>query len=523
MKPRRLLTASCFLLAQVVYGQTPDKPNFDIFDFQIDGNSVLDDEALEKAVYPFLGPEKTVDDVEKARASLEAAYRGAGYPTVIVAIPEQDINDQGQVRLQVVEGKIEVQHITGSRYYNLDKIRAGVPALAEGQVPHIPSVQAQMGTLAQEAPDRNVTPVFRAGSTPGKMEVEMKVKDELPFHGSVEMNSRSSSNTSYTRLIGSLRYDNLWQRYHSASIQYQVSPENSQQVDVWSGTYVLPTGWADTKLAMYGIGISSNTPLGANIGDSNVIGSGNIYGFRLAKPITGESQQNIAFGFDYKSFDQTTSLAGQDTGHTAIQYTKFVATYDNNWRDEVMNASFNLGLNFAVRELGNNQGQFNLKRTGSKADFMYLSNAFNFNYKLPMDFLIHSRAQGQVSMNPLISNEQFSVGGPISVRGYHQTQLLADDGVNLSFELYTPKLIPDDWLDSQSLRLLSFFDWANVWTIAPIAPTAPSSHLASTGLGLRSQWTRQLLGEFDWSYPLYQQNNVAVGQQRVDFRMVYQF
>jgi hemolysin activation/secretion protein len=140
-----------------------------------------------------------------------------------------------------------------------------------------------------------------------------------------------------------------------------------------------------------------------------------------------------------------------------------------------------------------------------------------------MDFRLQSRLQGQVSMSPLISNEQFSAGGPLSVRGYYQTQLLADHGLNISMELYSPKLLKDDWESVQNLRMLTFFDWANLWTIAPIAPTPATAYLASTGIGLRTQWFKHLLGELDWGYPLYQQGNVAIGQQRVDFRMVYEF
>ena len=511
-------------------GQAAAPPVFDVFDFQIDGNTVLDEDTLEKTVYPFLGPEKTVADVEKARVALEDAYRKAGYPTVVVAIPEQDVNEAGRVVINVLEGRIETQHITGSKYYALAKIRDAVPALAEGEVPHMPTVQQQMTTLAQQAPDRNVTPVFRAGATPGKMEVELKVKDELPLHGSVEMNSRSTSNTSYSRLLGSIRYDNLWQKYHSAALQYQVSPEESNQLDVWSGTYVMPTGWADTRLAMYGIGISSNTQLGASVGGSTVVGTGSIYGARLVKPLPTDAgvTHSLSFGADYKSFDQAVNLLGQDTGKTSIQYLKFVTAFDGSWRNQLSTTTFNLTANYAIQGLGNNVTQFSQKRSGATPDFFYLTGDFRHQQLLPLDFRILSRAQGQASMARLISNEQFSAGGPISVRGYHQTQLLADQGVNLSIEFQSPKLAADS--DSvQNLRLLTFFDWANLWTMSPLAPTAPTAHLASTGLGLRTHWFKHLLGEFDWSYPLYQQGSpsssghVNVGQQRVDFRVVYEF
>ena len=512
------------------------KPQFDVLDFQIEGNSVLDDESLEKAVYPFMGPNKTVDDVEQARQALEEAYRNAGYPTVVVAIPEQDVQG-GAVRLEVVEGTIETLHITGSRYYALGKIREGVPALAAGQVPHMPAVQAQMNTLAQQSSDRNVTPIFRAGSTPGKMEVELRVKDELPLHGSVEMNTRNSQNTTLTRLIGSLRYDNLWQKFHSASLQYQVSPENSDEVDVWSGTYVMPTGWSDTKLAFYGIGISSNTQsdlgnsgtVATSVGGMSVVGAGSIYGARLVKPLPSSDTflHSASVGFDYKSFDNQYTLFGASQG-SQISYASFMAGYDASWHSENFVTALNIAAHMSFRGLGNSETEFASQQRaddkGNKAtpNFAYLTADIKHQQILPWDFRLHARAQGQASSAMLISNEQFSAGGPVSVRGYHQTEQLGDHGANLSLELYSPKLAPDDWDSVQNLRILAFADWAALWT-ANQAPTPEYYELASVGMGLRMQLLKRLSGEFDWGYPLYKQNSIDAGQQRVDFRLAYEF
>lgn len=504
--------------------QSAVQPHFDVWDFQIDGNTVLDDEILERAVYPFLGPGKTVNDMEKARQSLEEAYRKAGYPTVVVTIPEQDV-DAEVVRINVLEGRIETLHITGSRYHALDKIRDGLPGLAEGLVPHMPKVQEQINELSKQSMDRNVTPIFRAGPTPGKMEVELRVKDELPVHGNIEMNSRNSENTTYSRLLSSIRYENLWQAFHSASLQYQVSPENKNEVEVWSGTYVLPTGLADTRLAVYGIGISSNTQLGVSIGGLSVVGAGSIYGARLVKPLVGPDAilQSLTAGFDYKIFGQGIKQVGQDTGQSSIDYASFMAGYDGSLRTEASTTWLNVSAHFSIRGLGNNQQEFASKRINASPNYLYLTGELKHQQLLPLDFRLLARSAGQATMSALISNEQFSAGGPLSVRGYHQTELLGDDGVNLSLELQSPKLLPDTWESAQNLRLLMFFDWANLWTIAPIAPTSASAQLASTGIGLRSLWFKHVIGDLDWAYPFYKQGSVDAGQQRVDFKMSYEF
>ncbi|MEI7840399.1 MAG: ShlB/FhaC/HecB family hemolysin secretion/activation protein [Methylococcaceae bacterium] len=498
------------------------QPGFDLFELQVDGNTVLDSALIEKTLYPFLGKGKSVDDVEKARQTLEAFYKDKGYPTVLVEIPEQDVVE-GLVRLQVVEGSVERLKVTGSRYFYLGKITEKVPALAAGQVPYMPAVQEQINALSKESPDRQVTPVFRAGSTPGKTEIELRVKDELPLHGSVEINGRNSEHTSRSRIISSIRYDNLWQRFHSASLQYQVSPENPDEVDVWSGTYVLPTGWRDSRLALYGIGISSNTQLGTSVGGLSVVGAGSIYGARLMLPLATFERysHSVNLGFDYKNFSQGVKTKGQDTQNTPISYAGFQAGYDGNWRLDDSVTSLSSALHFSVRGLGNDTQEFTQKRVGAKADYLYLTSELKHLQQIPWDLRLAARLSGQISNSPLISNEQFSAGGQQSVRGYYQTQQLGDDGANLSLELQSPAL--QQWDFAQNLRAHVFFDYAHLWVQKPLASNPSSYQLAGTGVGLRMELFKHFVSELDWSYPLYKQSTVDVGNQRIDFRFAYEF
>lgn len=503
---------------------SPERPQFDILDFQIDGNTVLDVETVEQAVYPYLGTGKSIDDVEQARVALETAYRDHGYPTVVIDIPEQDVNE-GRVKLKVVEGRIDYVQVTGSRYHALSTIRDGLPALAEGKVPYMPEVQTQVTQLAGQSADRSVTPLFRAGQAPGQMEVELKVNDHLPLHGSVELNSHNTDYTEYTRLTGSLRYDNLWQKFHSASLNYQTSPENSDEVEVWSGTYVLPTGWADSRLALYGVGISSNTLLGANVGGTSVVGAGSIYGFRLVKPLPQKSGwlHNLTFGWDYKQFDQVVTLVGQDTGSTPIHYAPFVLGYDAQFRSGETLTRLNANGHFSIRGLGNDALEFERKRYLARPDFFYFTADLKHEHPLPMDFLLSARLSGQVTGQPLISNEQYSAGGVQSVRGYHQTQQLGDDGLNASVELYGPPLPTGSGEQIQNLRMFGFYDWATLWIDSPLPKNPARYTLSSAGLGLRMHILRHFIGELDWGYPFYSQGTVDVGQQRLDFRVSYEF
>jgi hemolysin activation/secretion protein len=161
------------------------KPSFDINEFRVLGNHLLAAVVIERAVYPFLGRNRTIDTVKQAAAALEKAYKDSGYGTVFVDIPPQQVND-GIVRLNVTEGRLEHVRVHGARYFSEQQILAGVPALQPGQTPQLSSLQNQLGGLNARTADRSITPILRAGSEPGTVDVDLVVKDTLPLHGSLQ-------------------------------------------------------------------------------------------------------------------------------------------------------------------------------------------------------------------------------------------------------------------------------------------------------------------------------------------------
>ena len=146
--------------------QAAQQSSFDLLELRVQGNTLLEKTVLEKTVYPFLGVKKTIDTVEDARTALEKVYHDQGYQTVAVDIPEQNVKN-GVIYLKVVEGKVSRIRVKDSRYFDLGAIKEGVPELKEGNVPNLPKMQEQISTLSAQSVDRKITPVLRAGDTPG--------------------------------------------------------------------------------------------------------------------------------------------------------------------------------------------------------------------------------------------------------------------------------------------------------------------------------------------------------------------
>jgi hemolysin activation/secretion protein len=496
---------------------------FDLLELRVKGNTLLERIQLERAVYAFLGPKKTIETVEQARTALEKLYHDRGYQTVGVDIPEQNVQN-GVVYLQVVEGKVSRLKVKNSRYFSLGSIKSGVPELAEGHIPNMPKMQEQLAALDSQSNDRKVTPVLRPGETPGTLEVDLKVKDELPLHGSVAINGRNTSSTSLLRLVSTVHYDNLWQKFHSASFTYQVSPEESDEVDVMVGTYALPLFDNAAKLALYAVSSSSTAQI-ASAGALSVVGIGEIYGARLIKPLPTVNDYSHSFvaGIDYKNFKENLNLIGADTLKTPISYLPFTLQYNGSIKEQKSFASFNLGVNFSVRGLGNDQAEFENKRYNAQANYAVLLGGLNYNHDLPYGMELASRFSGQVANSPLISNEQFSLGGMQTIRGYFETQALADSGVIGSFELRSPRLVPSRIDAINKLQALAFIDAGKGWTQQVLSGTHPTSELASAGLGVRFQGWKYLVGVLDVGFPLIDLGVVKQGDPKAHFNVATEF
>jgi hemolysin activation/secretion protein len=495
-------------------------PSFNVFEFKVDGNTVLDKGKIEEAVYPFLGETKTIEDVEKARLALEKKYQDAGYLTVSVSIPQQEV-DSGVVKLLVTEGTVERLRVTDSKYTSLAEVKSRVTEFEEGKVPHFPTAQQQLTTV-NRGQNRQVTPVLRAGKSPGKVEVDLKVQDKLPLHGSLELNDKYSPNTTETRLNGSLRYENLWQKDHSIGISFQVSPEDLNEVKVVSSTYVIPRMNGD-YFAAYGVISKSDI---AAVGDVNVIGNGYIAGARYIHPLplVENYYHSLTAGVDYKDFKESVSLLGSDGFKTPISYTAFSLGYDGTYQAESSQTQMNLTLNLAPRGLGNKEQEFAEKRYLAKPNYAYIRADLKHTQKLPYDWSLQARLSGQLANAPLISAEQFTIGGVDSVRGYLESSALGDNGVSGTLELRTPPLMKYIKTDLfKEFYAYSFIDAGYVSIYDALPKQDKNSDLLSAGLGVKLKAAKGLFTNLDYAHALRDSGDVKSGDDRLHFKVGYEW
>jgi hemolysin activation/secretion protein len=515
-----ILLCLATLLAGPRAGAAPPEPveaaprHFDVDEYRVEGNTVLPAGAIEDAVYPFMGPDRTADDVEKARAALDALYASRGYPTVSAEVPSQD-GANGIILLKITERKIGRLRVRGATWFSPREIREAAGALAEGKVPNMTAVQKQIVALNQW-PDRTVTPVLRPGIAPDTVDVDLNVKDALPLHGSVEVNNRANADTTSLRTISSLSYGNLWQRGDSASLSYQIAPKRASDAQILAGSYLfrLP----DTNLSVLFSYVKSDSNV-STVGNTDTIGRGTIAGVRLLVPIRQEGAFNssLSLGFDYKHFDDAT-IQGGDRTPTPVTYVPLTMTWTGTWIQGDAETDLSASAVLGTRGIGTNAATFDEKRYLAAPDFAYLRANASRVQPLPGGLQAYAKVTTQFAAAPLISNEQFGAGGVDTVRGYLESETLGDYGATLQTELRSPP-VGDLWSPIADSRGFVFADAGMVGLRNALIEQQDVYRIASVGLGIRFRGFDYLNIDVFGARALASGADTKPGQNRVLFRV----
>jgi hemolysin activation/secretion protein len=512
----RALVWLCLLCCFQVETKAEDAGRFYVREYRVEGSKRLEKIRVEEAVYPFMGPGRTPDDVEQARLALEKIYHEQGFQTVSVSIPEQDPR-RGIIRLQVSEGKVGRLRVKGAQWFLPSRIRSEVPSMAEGQVPNLDQVGKEMIALNRMA-DRRVTPDLRPGVEPGSVDIDLTVEDTFPLHGSLELNNRYSADTTPLRLNGALSYGNLFQLGHTLGANFQVAPENKEDALVYSAYYLART--SDTMSLML-TGTKQDSDI-STLGGAAVAGKGEIVGLRAMVDLPNAEKffHNFNFGIDYKNFAEDIVI-GKDTISAPIEYYPLSANYAASWIAEKSFTELNTSLNLNLRGMGSDTADYEEKRFNASGNFIYLRGDLAHTRDLKGGAQAFGKIQGQIAGQPLINSEQISGGGLGTVRGYLEATALGDNGIFGTVEYRTPTLIgrgdtspnpADEW------RFHAFADVGMVGIYDPLSGQKKRTGLSSVGLGSRIQVRKHYHGSVDVAVPLLEQPNADDGDIRITFR-----
>lgn len=502
----------------------PSARRVDILNYAVSGNTLLSTVEVQRALQPYLGPDRPLADVDAAREALMNAFHAKGYETVNVIIPEQQVAN-GNIRLEVVEMRVGRLRVEGATYYSPEDIRDRMSSVKEGEVPNYQQLSRELAGVNRSR-DRMVSPTVRAGLEPGTVDIDLMVEDSLPLHGSIELNDRASSSTERLKVSASATYGNLFQADHSLSIQGQFSPEAPEESWAVSASYAAPIRGTPLTLVAYGVHTDSDV---AALGGINVLGSGDIVGLRAVySAVAGDPASPVVHqftaGLDYKKFTESL-LADDNPTYTPIDYMPLMLRYAVSERREDYDFDLGLGVAFGLRGLAADDIEFGLKRYNANANWLALRGDMSYVRKLPGDWRVGSRVAWQYAGEPLISNEQFSIGGFDSIRGYYESYKIGDDGLSGQFEIQSPNLAGNSAL-LRELRLFAFADGGFIRIYDPLSVQEVDGALASVGGGVNVSAAHGLNGAVTIARPFLEEGGTLTdfgSALRIQFRLWKQF
>jgi hemolysin activation/secretion protein len=485
-------------------------------EFIVEGSSLLPPSKIEQVLAKYKGEGKQMGDLESARADLEKAYQALGYPTVVVSIPEQTI-EAGTVSLRVVEGRLFDIKVIGNEYYPRWQILGKLPSVRVGSLIQESQLVKELDAVNAN-PDLKVTPVLKAGSVPETVDMELKVKDRLPFHAKLTGDNKGPFTTPANRLIAEASYSNLWDADHVLSVQTIQTPTDWGAVQGYSGTYVAPIDGPRHGLAVYASKVVSNSILGGGTlaigaGDVAIAGNATVAGMRYFFPIFPNSAatHSITLGADYKRLEKTEATFPGDLGTaivlSPIQYTPLSIGYSMVRPDPLGITLFSATAkgywpvipggkrdDFSGDPNDPNKPGNRAKATGK---FAVLQASLDRSQPLPWGFTLALHADAQWASEPLVPAESYFAGGADSVRGYVQSESIGDHAVRGRAELTTPNIIdvPLDWIWQRrkssnvkiQWRLAAFYDAANLWVAKAPSGQQNQFRLEGVGGGIRAQ------------------------------------
>jgi len=496
--------------------------SFDIVRFQIEGNTLLPEAEVQRAVAPQLGAKRVYGDIQKALESLEQAYRRAGFSTVQVYVPEQELTG-GVVRLLVTEGVIGKIVISGNKYFDDGNIRRGLPALKEGRAPNLRQMSEDI-QLSNDSPAKQLEVTLGVSEEEGKVDAKVVVTEDNPQRAFMTLDSTGTAATGRSRVGFAYQHANLFNRDHNLTLAYTGSADAPAgvKVDIFSIGYRIPFySLGDSLDFIYGksgVNTPSTTPtLGGALG---IVGKGDVFGLRWNHHFArrGEYTSKLIFGFDYKYINSRCTTAGTPASidpptppiAACVPYTTrpVSVTYSGQRLSPGQIFDYNIGVahNFALgsqyvnsaSDLADHYSYLTSANRSGRDDFNILRMGGSFLKAFQSDWQARVAMNSQIGGTPLVAAEQFGLAGSTAVRGFTERAAASDSGYVVNFELYTPEMAKAVG-SSGSLRALAFYDFArgSNYDVPAGSLTPAKIGVASVGAGLRYSVGKDFSLRFD--------------------------
>jgi hemolysin activation/secretion protein len=447
---------------------------------------------------PAIGKTISIGELSKIADRLTQTYLDRGAITSRVILCK---TQEGLITFYSIEGSLEQVNITGLVKLDPNYVRSRL-ALATDTPVNANKLEDQLRLLRADPLFSNVEASLQAGSGLGKSILNVRVTEANPLKIDVTTDNYSSPSVGGERIGTSIDYRNIVGQGDSANLVYNHAL--SSGTDFFDFTYKIPVNPMQGTLQAR-IAPSSNQITIPPFQNSGYRGRSQFYELSYRQPLIRNPREEFALSWGLalqtgETFTGNTptplSFGADGQGVSKATVLKFGQDYVSREPNGAWGAKSL--LNFGVGIFG---ATINSQPTPDGRFFSWQGQLQRAQV-LDSNQLLVAQLDAQLASNPLLSIEQFVIGGGQSVRGFRQNVRSADNGVRLSVE--DRITIQRDAAGTQTLALAPFIDTGLVWNQAnnPDTQFPRQNFLAGIGLGVIWQPTSQWNIRVDYGLPL---------------------
>jgi hemolysin activation/secretion protein len=461
----------------------------------------------------------TVNQLQEAAGKVATYYREHGYILAQAFVPAQQVTN-GEVVVQVLEGKLSGVVVEGNKGYSAKTLERPFRALV-GEPLDKDSIESALLTLTNY-PGVTAFGVLGAGHDVGTTNLTLRVQGEDRFRVETVLDNYGTRFAGEYRGQVALTFNDplgLADRLKVTGLYARSSSEASH--GLYGGVdYEIPLFSPSDSLRFihltnaYNVGAAASAVTTADSeGDTRV--DEMAYRHDFARTRLGSASIGVAFNLKSATFEAPPAVVYDDKLTTARLDAQW-ERIDTRFRGVNRVAfAFTRGFNDlfdsldAYDSMAVAAGTSRVSRLGASGKFNKLSLQLQRLQRLTQFTSLVMRLDGQFTNDPLVSLEQFSMGGPDSVRAYPSAELLAEKGGVASLELITgapgigkrPAFGNYTW--GQVLQFSVFADYARGELNAPLTSSdRRSAKLAGAGGSVQFSVPGRVFARLDVATPL---------------------
>ncbi|AEP10329.1 ShlB/FhaC/HecB family hemolysin secretion/activation protein [Micavibrio aeruginosavorus] len=464
---------------------------FTLNNLRLDGVTAYKESELRGVYAESVGQTISLADLYGIAAALTNKYRNDGYILTQVIVPPQTI-EGGNVRLQVVEGYLYSVNVA---------LEEGAPAeteaamnLIRGYASRIPAGYAlNIADLERYLLFINDLPGVSArgvlapnAANVGAADLNILVQRD-PFEAVVGIDNYGTKYLGAIQFSGAAALNSMLGNNERLTAQAVLAPDPGQPMELayFAAGYSQPIGTRGLRLD-FDASYTATEP-GYTLDEFDVKGNARFLGIELNYPVIRSRNTNLytMFSFDMRDVDTRNNI--EDTRTDNIRALR------TGMRLEKLDRVFGAGLNVLDLELAHgldvlgasSKNDPNKSRPDGDPRFTKLNLEVQRLQRLANQWNLLLAARGQLSNGPLLSSEEFGVGGMGYGRGYDPSEIIGDEGIAGKVEVQWN--LPGEFGITNSHQLYGFYDAGRVWNDDPTNAKDKANTATSAGVGVRAK------------------------------------